>query len=254
MSTVSYSLERGVATITLDSPANRNALSAALVAELQAALYLASRDAEVRAIVLTHAAPAFCSGNDLREAREEGGAHRSTERLVDLLRSIVESPKPVIARVDGAARAGGVGLIGACDLAFATPSSTFAFSEVRIGLVPAMISLTTRTRMPDRATARYFLTGEVFDGRVAEQIGLITEVSDDLDSVVDATLDSLRKGAPTALAEAKALTTGALLDAFDAEAAALQRLTARLIDADDGREGIASFLEKRPASWVIPSS
>ena len=117
----------------------------------------------MRAIVLTHTGRTFCAGADLKEQAAEGGPAEGTQRMLGLLRAIVELPKPVVARVDGHVRAGGVGLVGACDIVVAGPATTFAFTEVRLGLAPAIISLTTLGRMTERAVSRYYLTGETFD-------------------------------------------------------------------------------------------
>ncbi|MDX2765978.1 enoyl-CoA hydratase-related protein, partial [Streptomyces europaeiscabiei] len=134
---VRYAHHRGIATLTLDSPANRNALSAALVAELRDALDRCGKDDTVRAVVLTHTGNTFCAGADLRDPPDP-------QALVDLLRRLLELPKPVVARVTGHVRAGGLGLLGACDIAAAGPEATFALTEVRIGVAPAVISLTLR--------------------------------------------------------------------------------------------------------------
>jgi enoyl-CoA hydratase len=250
---VTYRVEDAIATITLDSPANRNALSAALVEQLAAHLANAGADEGIRAIVLTHTGSTFCAGNDLREAREDGGPERGTIRLIALLRQLIELPKPVIARVDGHARAGGVGLIGASDIALASSAATFSFTEVRLGLAPAMISLTTLTRLSERAASRYYLTGEVFDSVVAERIGLLTEFAPDLDAALTVVLQALRLASPQGLAHTKPLTTRAIRAAFDAQAAELQALSSRLFASEEGREGMRAILEKRPPRWVQPN-
>ncbi len=169
---VRYEIDRAVATVTLDSPANRNALSAQLVTELSDHLTSAGADESVRAIVLTHTGTVFCAGADLKEQASEGGPEQGTKRMLALLRAIVELSKPVVARVDGAVRAGGLGLVGACDIAIASQQASFAFTEVRLGLAPAIISLTTLDRMTERAASRYFLTGETFDAVAAASAGL----------------------------------------------------------------------------------
>jgi enoyl-CoA hydratase len=248
---VHYRVERAIATITLDSPANRNAFSAQLVAELSAQLDAGIADAAVRAIVLTHTGSTFCSGNDLREASAEGGPERSTARLLALLHQVVTASKPVIARVDGHARAGGIGLLGACDIALASAAASFAFTEVRLGLTPAIITLTTQTRMTERAAARYFLTGERFDAQVAERIGLITEFASDLDASLNALLDALRACSAQGLAYTKPLTTARMLDGWDELGPQLQALSARLFDSDEAREGLQAFLSRRPPAWAI---
>jgi enoyl-CoA hydratase len=250
MPVVRYEVDRAVATLTLDSPSNRNALSAALVSELLAALGQAAADPDVRAIVLTHTGSTFCAGNDLREASAEGGPRQSTARVVAVLRAIIDLPKPVIARVDGHARAGGTGLVGACDIAIGSPRTTFAFTEARIGVVAAIISLTTFARMPSRVASRLLLTGEVVDGPAAVAAGLLTECADDVDAAIARVLDDLRLASPQGLAESKALLTAAMRADFDAHAERLQQTSARLFASEQGREGMQAFLEKRPPNWV----
>ena len=247
---VHHSIERGIATLTLDSPDNRNALSARLVGELGDRLAAAAADEGVRAIVLAHTGSTFCAGADLREAGSEGGPARGTTRMIGLMRSIVELPKPVLAKVEGHVRAGGMGLIGACDIVVAGPGSTFALTEVRLGLAPAMITLTLRGRLTPRALSRYYLTGESFDAVTAQSIGLITSAAADVDAELAHLCEALRKGSPQGLAEGKKLAAAATLAAFDSDAGALQALSQRLFESEQAREGMASFLEKRPAAWV----
>jgi enoyl-CoA hydratase len=252
MSTVvRYALERAIATITLDSPGNRNALSAQLVAELAAHLDTAAADERARAVVLTHTGSTFCAGADLREQAAEGGPEQGTKRVIALLRQIVTLAKPVIARIDGHVRAGGLGIVGACDIAIAGSNASFAFTEVRLGLAPAMISLTTLGRMSERSAARYYLTGETFDAGVAERSGLITRAADDLDGEIDAIRAALRKASPQGLAETKPVTNAQVLRRFEDAADAMQQLSARLFGSEEVREGIMAFLEKRPARWVV---
>ena len=246
---VQYSTERGIARIALDSPRNRNALSAALVEQVTSALAAAAADEAVRAVELTHTGTTFCAGADLSEARQ-GGMKEGTTRVLALLRHIVALSKPVVGSIDGHVRAGGLGLVGACDIVLAGPKSTFAFTEVRLGLAPAMISLTTLPRMDPRAASRYYLTGETFDAPTAARIGLITEAVDDIDAGTLAVLDALRSASPQGLRETKPLLTPAVLDGFDAKAEALAALSARLFGSPEAAEGMASFLEKRRPSWA----
>ena len=171
---VHVSTERGVTTITLDSPHNRNALSRVLVDQLGAALREAAADEGVRAIVLTHTGGTFCAGADLGEARA-GSMTQGADDLFGLLTAIVEAPKPVIGRIAGHVRAGGMGLVAACDIVLADGRATFGVTESRLGLAPAVISAALLPRLTSRATGRYFLTGETFDVDTAETIGLITE-------------------------------------------------------------------------------
>jgi enoyl-CoA hydratase len=249
---VQYSVDRAIARIALDSPRNRNALSAALVGQLSDALAQAAADDAVRAVELTHTGTTLCAGADLSEARQ-GGMASGTQRVIAVMRSIIEMPKPVVGSIDGHARAGGLGLVGACDIVLAGPASTFAFTEVRLGLAPAMISLTTLPRMDPRAASRYFLTGESFDAATAARIGLVTDAVDDIDAGTLAVLDALRTASPQGLRETKPLLTPALLAGFDARAQGLAELSARLFASDEAAEGMAAFLAKRKPSWAVSS-
>jgi enoyl-CoA hydratase len=246
---VQYSVSRGIARIALDSPRNRNALSAALVGQLTEALAGATDDDAVRAVELTHTGNTFCAGADLSEA-SQGGMRDGAVRVLALLRHIVALPKPVVGSIDGHVRAGGLGIVGACDLVLAGPKSTFAFTEVRLGLAPAMISLTTLPRLEPRAASRYYLTGETFDAAAAARIGLITEAVADIDAGTLAVLDVLRACSPQGLRETKLLLTAGMLDSFEARAPALADLSARLFGSSEAAEGMAAFLEKRPPSWA----
>jgi enoyl-CoA hydratase len=247
---VQYSAERGIARIALDSPRNRNALSAALMAQVEQALSAAAADDDVRAVELTHTGSTFCAGADLSEARQ-GGMAAGTTTMMALLRQIIALPKPVVASVDGHVRAGGLGLVGACDIAIAGPASTFAFSEVRLGLAPAIISLTTLPRLSARAAGRYYLTGETFGAPEAARIGLITEAVPEIDAGTLMVLDALRTASPQGLAETKPLLTAGLLAAFDASSDALTAQSARLFASPQAAEGMAAFLARRPPSWAV---
>jgi len=246
---VQYSVDRGIARVALDSPRNRNALSAALVEQLARALVDASADDTVRAVELTHTGSTFCAGADLSEA-SQGGMTAGTTRLQTLLKQIVTLPKPVVGSIDGHVRAGGLGLVGACDIVLAGPASSFAFTEVRLGLAPAVISLTTLPRMDPRAASRYYLTGETFDAPTAARIGLITAAVDDIDAGTMAVLDALRAASPQGLRETKPLLTPAVLDGFDGKAEVLANLSARLFATPEAAEGMAAFLEKRRPAWA----
>lgn len=249
---VRCTVDGAVATITLDSPANRNALSAQLVGELTAHLTAAADDVDVRAVVLTHTSNTFCAGADLAESAREGGPAEGTRRLVELLRTILTLPKPVVALVDGNVRAGGLGLLGACDLAVVGRTSSFAFTEVRLGVTPAIISLTVLPRLTDRSASRWFLTGERFDAHEAARIGLVTEAADDPHAAVATIVEAFRLCSPQGLAETKPLTTAAMLADFDRRAVDLMALSGRLFASAEAQEGIASFLEKRPPAWAAP--
>jgi len=246
------SVARGVATLTLDSPANRNALSRAMRAELGSAVREALADDAVRVLVLDHTGRVFCSGMDLAEAAGGGAEDQGVREFPELLHALWNSPKPVVAVVRGPARAGGVGLAAACDVVVAAASASFAFSEVRLGLVPAVISAVVLPRMVPHVAHRLMLTGEVFDAATAAAGGLVDVVAadDEVDAALSAQLTALAAGAPTALAETKRLLrAGSPPLEFDA----LLDLSARFFAGEEGQEGIASFREKRPARWV-PSS
>jgi enoyl-CoA hydratase len=247
---IQYSVDRGVARIALDSPQNRNALSATLVGQLSDALASAAADETVRAVELTHTGTTFCAGADLRAAAA-GGMATGAGDVMALLRYLVALPKPVVGSIDGHVRAGGLGLVGACDIVLAGPQSTFAFTEVRLGLTPAMISLTTLPRMSARAASRYYLTGETFDAATAAEIGLITEAVADIDAGTLAVLDMLRAGSPQGLAETKLLLTQAVLAGFEARAGVLAELSARLFGSAEAAEGMAAFREKRRPAWAV---
>lgn len=244
MTLIARTRARAVETLSLDSPHNRNALSATLVGELADALTDAGKDSGVRAIVLTHTGNTFSAGADLKDPPPP-------EALVALLRQIIELPKPVIARVTGHVRAGGLGLLAACDIAAAATDATFAFTEVRIGVAPAVISLPLLPRTNPRALARHYLTGERFDAAEAVATGLLTACDSDVDRVLDPILDGLRRSAPDALAETKRLLTARVLEAFDRDAADLTALSARLFSSPQAREGMTAFLERRDPAWVV---
>lgn len=235
--------DRGVAVLTLDSPHNRNALSARLVGELSEALDDARSDPGTRAVLLTHTGGTFCAGADLREA---GDAVTGSQRLVELLRAVAGIPKPVVAQVRGHARAGGLGLLAACDIAVAGPDATFAFTEARLGLAPAVISLPVLARADPRAVTRYFLTGETFGPDEAVRIGLVTAREDALEPV----LRGLRAASPQGLAESKALTAERVRTALDDRGAELSAVSARLFASDEAAEGMRAFLERRDPSWA----
>lgn len=249
---------RGLATLALDSPHNRNALSATLIGQLRAALRAAVDDPAVRVVVLTHTGSVFCSGADLKEtaqAQAEGAAPPAA-LLGDLLADVWESPKPVVARVCGAARAGGLGLIAAADLAVCSEDATFAFSEVRVGVVPAIISAIVLRRLTPRAAAELFLTGDVFDGRRAAQIGLVTAAApaQALDTTVAAYCQALLRGGPRALAGTKRVLSRRPADTLREDLAELSGLSTEFFGSPEGAEGMLAFRERRDPSWLPPDA
>ncbi len=246
---IQVTVSAGVATLTLDSPENRNALSRALRGQLRTALVDALADDAVRVIVLDHTGRVFCSGMDLSEAAGGASRDQGVNEFPELLQLVWSSPKPVVAVLRGPARAGGVGLAAACDVVVAASSATFAFSEVRLGLVPAVISAVVLPRMTTHVAHRLMLSGEVFDAATAAAGGLVDLVADDggVDAVLAGQLTALAAGAPAALAETKRLLRAAQPDLQFGD---LLQLSARFFAGEEGQEGIASFREKRPARWV----
>jgi methylglutaconyl-CoA hydratase len=248
---VHRTVERGIATITLDSPHNRNALSAQLRRELRDHLAAAADDDATRVVVLTHTGTVFCSGMDLKESRGAGAGDQGVNEFPQILELIWNHPKPVVARLAGPARAGGTGMVAAADIAVAADAVTFAFSEVRIGVVPAVISVTVLPRLLARPAHELFLTGEQFDAARAVDIGLINSAvpAERLDDEVRRYTDMLSLGAPGALAETKRMLRrerGTMSDDF----AAMLELSARMFAGEEGQEGMRAFAEKRKPAWV----
>jgi enoyl-CoA hydratase/carnithine racemase len=237
-----------VATITLDSQHNRNALSRQLLGDLHLALDEAEA-ADVRAIVLTHRGPAFCAGADLKERASAGSAPADSSPFVGALERLMDASCPTIAAVNGAVRAGGIGLMASCDLVVVHDSTTFALTEVRIGVAPAIIAVPILRRVPASLIAAAMLTGEAFDAHAARQMGLVTHVSGDVVSTVDDLCDGILQGAPAAVAATKRLLhtvpsmeRGAALDA-------MSTLSNELFNGPDAAEGMAAFAEKRRPNW-----
>ena len=234
----------GLATLTLDSPHNRNALSRQLVSELFDGLGRAEQDDGVKVVLLRSADRVFCSGADLSEASADGMVE-GARTIVELQRRVVASPKPVVVRLDGPVRAGGIGIVAAADIAVASPEATFALTEVRLGLAAAVISLSVFHRMSSRAGTRAVLTGETFDATLAAEWGLITEVADDVQSAVDTVVADLLKGHPQGLRESKRVVNVELLDKLEQRGDAMAELSGRLFGSDEAREAMLAFLSRK---------
>jgi enoyl-CoA hydratase/methylglutaconyl-CoA hydratase len=243
---VHYEVAERVATLTLDSQHNRNALSRRLVTDLFEGLDRAEADDSVKVVVVRAAGRTFCSGADLGEASGEG-MEEGARRIVELQRRIVGSPKPVVARVHGAVRAGGIGIVAAADIAIGAASATFALTEVRLALTPAVISLTVLPRLSSRAAARTFLTGEIFDGAAAAAMGLLTVAvaDDELDGEVAAVVADLGKGHPQGLRESKRLANADLLARIERDGERLAALSATLFGSEEAREAMLAFLARK---------
>ena len=243
---VHYRVDDHVASLVLDSQHNRNALSKQLVGELLAGLERAEADDDVKVVLIRADGRTFCSGADLSEASGEG-MEKAAGVLVDLQRRIATLAKPVVARVHGSVRAGGIGIVAAAYIAVSATDATYAFTEVRLGLTPAAISLSVLPRMTDRGAALTFLTGEVFDGRAAERHGLVTLAvhEDELNSEVDEICASLAKGNPQGLRETKALVGRPLVERIDRHGADLAALSARLFGSDEAKAAMLAFLNRK---------
>jgi methylglutaconyl-CoA hydratase len=249
-----YRVAGRVGVVTLDSPGNRNALSRLLLAQLLAALRGAAEDPLVRVVVLGHTGTTFCAGADLKEqeeARARTGRSPGAGALAPILEAILDCPKPVVAEVAGAVRGGGMGLVAACDLAVAAEPATFAFSEVRVGVAPAVIAPAVLSRMAPALASELFLTGRTFSAAEALRAGLLSRVvpASELSREVADLVSELLAGAPQAQAEVKRLL--ARVPRLDRQEALEQMvaLSERLFSAEEAREGISAFKERRPPSW-----
>ncbi|HEX2901941.1 MAG TPA: enoyl-CoA hydratase-related protein [Jatrophihabitans sp.] len=252
---VDYDVAGSVATITLNAPERRNALSPALLGDLTRHLQQAAADDRIRSVVLSHTGGTFCSGMDLNAVTERAAADQPIAAFPEVLQRIWEFDKPVIARVDGKARAGGIGLVAAADLAVASPAADFAFTEVRLGLVPAVISVPALPRLAPRALLELSLTGETFDAARAAEIGLLSAVTERLDHELARYTAMFELAEPAALAATKRMLRrdrGGVSMAEDF--AAMSELSARHFASAEAAEGIAAFREKRRPRWADRAS
>ena len=251
---VHYEVSRGVGTNTLDSPQYRNALSRQLTSELGAHLERGLADPGVRIVLLTATGSVFCSGADLKEQRaaNEAGGSTGPTALSPILEAMWEAPKPVVGRINGAARAGGMGLVAACDIAVGVEQATFAINEVRIGVIPAIISVVVLRKLAMPVAMELFLTGETFDGRRAKEIGLLNQAvaATELDAATDRYLDALRMGAPGALGGAKRLVRDVPLLEMHRGFGEMAARSAAYFASPEALEGMTAFAEKRSPSWV----
>ena len=242
---VTMNVAERVATITLDSQHNRNALSKQLLAELHACLDEAVR-AQVRAIVFRHEGPAFCAGADLKEQSNEP---TDPTAFVSVLERLMDATCPTISAVDGAVRAGGIGLMASCDLVVVNETTTFALTEVRIGVAPAIISVPILRRVPAGKIAAAMLTGESFDAPAAREMGLVTHVSADVAGTVDQLTSGVRAGAPRAVRETKALLHSVPQNDRTSAFAAMASLSAELFGSPEAELGMAAFRQKQRPDW-----
>ena len=243
---VHYAVADAVATITLDSQHNRNALSQQLVTELFERLQRADEDHGAKVVLIRQEGKVFCSGADLSEATTVG-MEEGARRIVALQRLIATMDKPVVTRIEGAVRAGGIGIVAASDLAISAEDATYALTEVKLGLAAAIISLTVHTRMSPRAAALTTLGGEVFSGTEAADYGLVTRAvpADDLDDAVATVCAQLATGAAQGLRESKQILNADLVRRIDALGDDMAALSARLFASDEAREAMTAFLDRK---------
>lgn len=255
MSTIAISRRGPVSWLTMSRPEKHNAFNPALIEELRAAFLQEGADPEVRAIVLAGEGVSFSAGADLEWMKGQGEASeeenvRSAIAMAELFRTIDRCPKPVVARVQGAALGGGAGLVCSVDIAVAGPKALFGFTEVRLGLLAAVISPFVARRLGYSQTRAKLVTGERFGAEEALRIGMVHRVSDDLDAAVDEVVKELLQGSPQAQAASKQL----LAEIWDLPYEEQLQPTAKAIAAarasSDGREGLAAFLEKRKPHWI----
>ena len=247
-----YEIKHGAAWITLNRPENRNALSAILVNELYAHLIAANENTKVRSIVITGTGPAFCAGADLKSPPGQlvDGAQGVT--YPEVLYAILESPKPVIVAVNGAAFAGGLGLVGAADIVVTVSDVQFSFSEVRIGVIPAVISVVCIPKLGTHHAMKLFLTGERFTGEQAVGMGFAHRAvpAKELTGAVREEIDAINLGGPIAVQECKKLVRRVrelnIADGFNETG----DWSKRLFQSEEGAEGMAAFREKRKPNWV----
>jgi methylglutaconyl-CoA hydratase len=254
--------ERGVATLTLNRPEIRNAFDHVLIARLTELLLELRTRSDIRVLVLTGAGTAFSAGADLNwmrsmvEFSEENNIEDAL-RLAELMSVLNHLRIPTVARVNGHVFGGGVGLLACCDIAIADRDALFALSEVRLGLVPAVISPYVIAAMGARSARRFFLTGEPMSARKARRVGLVHEVASPkrLDEAVDHQVSMLLKGGPAAIQECKeliAMVSGSTESAAEILTRRTAEIIAQLRVSEEGQEGLAAFLEKRPPDWSEP--
>lgn len=251
---------RGVATVTLNRPDKHNAFDSQLIAELTDTVVDLSNNDAVRVVVLTGEGKSFSAGADINWMRSmadysEAENFEDSLKLAELMSVLDGLTRPTVARVNGAAIGGGTGLVACCDIAISTEDAKFAFSEVRLGLVPAVISPYVINAIGPRKARRYFLTAERFDGREAERIGLVHQAvpAEELDATVNGIVDNLLAGGPEALNAAKELVFNVSHQNRDQRQSGMQmtsRLIAHVRVSEEGQEGLGAFLEKRKPKWI----
>ncbi len=251
-SPLGYVVDRSVATISLDSPERKNSLSPSLVTELADRLDEAMADDSVRVIVLTNTGNTFCAGADLKSAAPGAKAAGRTRSFVEVFQAIQNGPKPVIGKINGHATGGGVGLVAVCDISVMRDDAKIGFTEVRIGVAPAIISVVCLPKMSRANATELFLTGDRIPPARAAEVGLINRAvpAADLDSVVEGFVDQLILGGPNALAFAKRLVHEVPTMTADEAFTWTAVQSAALFTKDEAKSGIAAFRNREPAPWA----
>ena len=246
-----YDVRNGGAWITLNRPERRNALSPTLIAETYDHILAANEDDDVRCVVITGAPPAFCAGADLKAKRGQETGGRNVP-YPQLLTQIQDNPKPVIAAVNGAAFAGGLGMVAAADISITVDDVVFSFSEVRIGVIPAVISVVCLPKLGAHHGMKLFLTGEKFTAGQAVDMGFLHRAvpGDQLEAAVQEEIDMICLGGPNAVAEAKNLVRRVPLMSREDGFAETAPWSAKLFASEEGAEGMAAFREKRKPNWA----
>ena len=247
-----YAVDKGAAWITLNRPESRNALSAVLVNELYAHIQNANEDPTVRCMVITGAGPAFCAGADLKSPPGQVVDGQQAIAYPDVLSAVMDSDKPVIAAINGSAFAGGLGLVGAADIVIAREDAQFSFSEVRIGVIPAVIAVVCLPKLGTHHGMRLFLTGDRFTGAEAVEMGFAHKAvpEAELASAVRAEIDMINLGGPNAVREAKKLVRRVPTLSREEGFEVTGPWSLSLFQSEEGAEGMAAFREKRKAAWV----
>ncbi len=247
----------GIAVVSLNRPAVRNAFNAELIGALRAAFDALGGDPGVRAVVLSGAGPAFCGGADIGWMRASLDLSadenlRDAERMSEMFRAIDRCPKPVIGRVHGAALGGGAGLTAVCDVVIASEATVFGFTETKFGIIPAVISPFVLAKIGVSAARALFLSGARFDARHAQRIGLVHEVApaDGLDARIEALELEFATAGPDAIAAAKRLIAEVSETSYDASKALTAQAIAAQRTTPEGQEGLRAFLEHRPPGWA----
>jgi methylglutaconyl-CoA hydratase len=242
----------GFDVVRFNSTSNRNAMSIALLRATLDAVDHSRGDDRSRGLILDHAGPVFCSGMDLRERRTlPPGDDRQTQLLADLLQALWSYPKPVLCRIDGAVRGGGMGLAACADVVIASSSASFAYAEVRMGVAPALVGAVGLMKVPSGPLLPWLLTGAPFSAVQAQQLGLVTHVDDDSAALLERLTETLLLAAPGAVATTKKLARDIVAPAGQRTIEDMRMRSGPLFDTDEAREGMAAFVEKRRPSWAV---